>query len=325
MPSITTFCTVDCASKFKVVGACKLQVGYAGFSGNRQTRYLQRVITYTAGPDNSSTTPVTGLTQTQTNVVDRITFAISSDHADGLVSGGTTYDFGFNSDYQGAGTYNDASVSGTVYRKHTVTIISDTHMTKVLTYCSAGSDVNIAPTNTYTIDIVLSNPYTLAQLEADADAILATVDVSAMPWNSLQYGAGDQSSSGTGPRDPDGNKFSGFPPFIVTYGNAVPTTATVQSARQGVGWSWYLPGGSGGTYGPAGTFLKAISYIKILGQYSVQSYPATWPDGDATTVIGSPACTNGTTTCGSSIATITPPAIDADTNHYLLFTPGGRC
>ena len=315
--------------RFQVVGAVKMQYGFSGFNAPFNTRYLQRTLTMTV--DDSKRGYQTGYagTYTATQRVNRLTGASTGTGSYAAVRSidGATNNFGLVPEYPFQlinGTPVNQYISNTPDSSTEWDVQGDSSMTITMKNLIDGN----GGYTLVTLSVQLGNEYTTAQLDADADAIIGSVDMSLMPWNSVVYGAGSAGWLGITDYMPSGLLTEMLPEGRVYGLLYAMTTPVSQSAMQGVAWSGYALGAVSAGYLYANVLCKAKGRVSMLGQYCIQTGPMTWDrdaGGNLVATEGVPSCVNGETTCTDSIIDIPAPPLDHVVTRYVVLKPGGRC
>jgi hypothetical protein len=259
--------------KWKLLVAVKYQYGFPGFTAPYNTRYLTQTITETQTFPGSSTSYESSTT------IDRITGAATST----VITGGLTDNFVF--------PYGQ-DLTGTTY--------------------VVGGDDNYSFTFTkddgyilVTVNVQLSNPYNLAQLDADADTLLATIDPATMAWNTLQEVFYDI----FGPAD------AGIP---AQYGYGGATGGAI-SQLNAAAWSWLSLGDvSSVTYYP-NAYSKLISYVAMAGNYCQKTLTFDYNNN-----LINQSCLSGVGACSAPFKVV-PPPLAAGQNSVVLIVPNCQC
>jgi len=158
---------------------------------------------------------------------------------------------------------------------------------------------------TTVLTVELSNPYTLAQLDADADALLAAIDPATMAWGALQ----EALDGSFGPPD------LGIP---AQYGYGGSTGGAIPKLNA-ASWSLLTLGDvSSVNYFP-NTYSKLISYIAMAGNYCQKTLTYDYNQN-----LINQSCLNGVGACSVPFEVI-PPPLAAGQNTIVLVVPNSQC
>jgi len=291
--------------KWKLLSAVKSHHGYAGFAGQRFTRYLSAAVVwnldvYGPGADTPYGNYVGSTTATYNTTIARPdgneipprsnTVMVTFNGQSGPMP---AYDL-ILEPYADPDTLSDSG-----YTVLFPTVIA-----------SAGT---ILGNNIYTayptsLQVTLSNPYTLEELEADVDALLAAISPDAIPW--MDYTT----------NYPPSVDFLGFnnPPA------PLPAEATysglgTQPVLQAAAWSVYLPTANQNfTLAALG---KLMSWIAVAGDYCRRDFEV---DLNANPVTP-PTCVSGVGSCAAIFQVTAPPGVAIGVNKYTLIIPDCQC
>jgi hypothetical protein len=274
--------------RWKLVATVKLQWGWPGFSVPYTTRYLSKLVTISVTPTfdyGTANQAPTAVSSSQWNM----------DHYGNvmqtiLAGDGADADFPYTSDITPDPTHSESWA------------VSDSSFTHVY---NDGYDF----TQT---EVQLSNPYTTAMLDADAQAFLNAADVKDQPWQTWQT-AGEITS-----------------PFFVTIPNAAlppqvrnadqsyPGPAAM-AALNSAAWYAYTYGEvSNGEWFPNG-YMKCIGYVAMAGNYCEKTFII-----DPGFNVLNETCASGVGSCSNEF-TVTPPALTPGQNAYVTITPNCQC
>ncbi|HEX3800768.1 MAG TPA: hypothetical protein VH413_18890 [Verrucomicrobiae bacterium] len=159
-----------------------------------------------------------------------------------------------------------------------------------------------------TVDVQLSNQYTLTMLESDTDDLLATIDVSQVNWFTLvstQNGALDDPTRLLPPQYTYGpSQFPG-PVSIPQLGAAA--------------WSVLVPEPVGNTTWIPNVYAKAVGYFAMAGNYCEKTFLLDYNGAPL-----SNSCSSGVGTCAGEFMVQPPPLTDSE-NAYVLIVPNCVC
>lgn len=276
--------------RYKLVLATKNQNGWPGFQSPYTTRYLSKLVTITSQPaagGNSNTT-------SQGWITDRLTGLITS--VDGNNNANADFPYG-------AILANNDNESWQVTDTQFVHTINNGYFI-------------------YTTTVALSDPYTFAMVQADTDALLASVSIASMPWNTLMLAQGSDQTV------PLGQYFDGFglqdallPSQVIYSGLSNPGPTEIDPPMKAAAWAIYAPGAvSDQNYFPNG-YSKLISYVMMAGNYCQKNY---WLDFNLNVV--NQQCISGNGACGQPFKVVPPAIPDGFTqNAYTLIIPNCQC
>jgi hypothetical protein len=272
--------------KFKLLAAVKYQYGFPGFAPPYSTRYLSLLITETRGITAGPGAGGFSTTASQLFTIDRI----NGGPTPGFLQGATGYFvFPYGQDL-------------TADPNTTYTVTDDANVSWTTLGAPAGNGLGNQFT---TVTLALSNPYTLAQLDADADALLATIDPSTMPWGMMQEAFYDI----FGPPD------AGIP---AQYGYGGATGGDVAKLNAAA-WSFLTLGlVSTANYYP-NAYSKLISYIAMAGNYCQKTLYFDYNNN-----LINQTCLNGVGACGSTFE-VTPPPLSDGQNTVVIIVPNCQC
>jgi hypothetical protein len=276
--------------RWKLILATKLQAGWPGFTAPYLTRYLNKLVVITTQPSYNypNNTPTV---RQQEWITDRLSGGIYS--ADGNDNA--------NADFPYGATLNQNPPDETwevteTYFKHVVN-------------------------NGYFViqtEITLSNSYDLATLDADANALLSSVSVAQMPWNTLQVAVGSDEGLPIGPYTPVGDLTALLPPQTIYDLSGAPGPIAVPQLHAAA-WYVYAPGlVSSQNFFPNG-YSKLIGYIAMAGNYCQKNF---FIDYDQNVL--DQTCQNGVGSCSNPFK-ITPPPLVVGRDTYVLVMPNCRC
>jgi hypothetical protein len=276
--------------RWKLVLANKNQNGWPGFIAPFENRYLNKLVVIETQPTfNYPNNPVT--TRTQEWVTDRLTGAIAS--ADGNANADADFPYGDTLTQQpGTETW-------------TVTETSFTH------WLNNGYFVIITT-------VTLSNPYTLTQLDTDTNALLSSVSILNMPWNTLIVVPSADQGLPLGPYSPNGDLTQLLPPQVTYNLTGAPGPIAVPNLNAAA-WCIYAPGSvSSQNFFPNG-YSKLIGYIAMAGNYCQKTYYL-----DYNLNLLNQNCVSGIGSCAAPFK-VTPPPITPGTDAYVLIVPNCQC
>ena len=189
-----------------------------------------------------------------------------------------------------------------------------------------------------TIEVFLSNPYTLNQLNADTDALLNAIDPASIPFGQGQVSIYENDSLGGSDL---GTIYQGFTqqllPSIAQYypprGPFVPMPAPPFGRQLNAPFNIPTLGAAAGyVYAPSpfgepilapidkpGAYMKFISYIQMAGNYCQKSFYIDWNQKPI-----SQSCQSGQGGCGGAFR-VNPPRIIAGQDAYTMIVPNCQC
>jgi hypothetical protein len=283
--------------KWKLLAGVKAHWGFDGFAAtvSPPNRYLSIAINFTSteNPSFGPGQPPESFTQT----LDRI-------------SGNAVAQTGEVSllNYPGAGGI--ALPPGV-----TVQVVSDTH--QIITQGPFSLGVGITQTNVW--DITLSEPYTMAQLEADVDALIEAVDLTTVPAQSLELLAYEA--------DPDpifGALAAALIPAaynypIISSGNPPYDSPIPIPSLAAAAFAAYSPGGlfTEGT----GGMCKLAGWLAMAGDYCLRTFTV----NDQQQPIGPATCVSGRGSCGAWFRVAPPSPVVPGQNTYVVAAPNCQC
>ena len=283
--------------RWKLVLAVKMQNGWPGFAQPYVTRYLNKLVVITSQPsfgypNNQSTT-----TQ-QAWVTDRLTGVINS--ADGNANANADFPYGETLNNTGGDPSNPGYESWQVTDTQFIHTINNGYFV-------------------ITTTVTLSNPYDFATLDADTNALLSSVSLASMPWNSLVVAQGQDVTVPLGNYDPDGNLMDLLPAQVTYPGIIVPGPNTINSLNAAA-WAIWAPGlVSSQNYFPNG-YSKLIGYIAMAGNYCQKTYFI-----DLNQSPTNQTCQSGIGSCASPFKVTPPPISPGANNAYVLVIPNCQC
>jgi hypothetical protein len=262
---------------FKLVAAVKYQYGFPGLTPPYKTRYLTMTVNLTKTLGNTVTSA------SQVFTYDRITGSSSPPTINQNALGYLPV-FPYGQDLTGD--------PNTVY-----TVNGDTSY----------SYVSVSPFGygTTNLSVVFSDQYTLEQLDADADTLIATVDQTTEPWNHLT----EVFYEIFNPAD------DGIPE---QYGYGGTTGGDVQ-ALTSAAWGWLLLGGVSSVDWFPNTYEKLVSTIQTNGTYCQNTITFDYSNNIISTV-----CKSGVS-IGNKPIIITPPPLMDGQNTVVTITPMCVC
>jgi hypothetical protein len=270
--------------RWKIIEAVMAHNGFPGFMAPYRTRYGNMLVTYSV--DNRPLGGGFGVqTSTQLFTIDRLTGArtpgsFNEEQAPYLP-------FPYNTGLPGSDTTSIWEVSETRY-VHTVV----QPFTGVIV----------------TADVQLSNPFTLSQLEADADALLATIDVSKVDWFTLVSTSNDAFADPT----------NLLPAQYMYGGLQIPGPVAIPTLRAGA-WSALLPGPVGDESWQPNIYAKAVGYFAMAGNYCRKTFLVDYIPNPI-----SNSCASGRGSCGNEFK-VEPPTPTDNVNSYVLVVPNCVC
>jgi hypothetical protein len=281
LPGLFSFAT-PCL-RWKIIQAIKAHNGFPGFIAPYRRRYLDMLVTYTV--DDRALGSGFGITTTsQLYSIDRITGGLTPTSANVETAPYLPFPY----------TGLTPSVEGSVWQ------VSEDHYIHTVTDPNFGIVV--------TVDVQLSNQYTLAMLESDTDDLLATIDINQVNWFTLvstQNGALDDPTRLLPPQYTYGpSQFPG-PVSIPQLGAAA--------------WSVLVPEPVGNTTWIPNVYAKAIGYFAMAGNYCEKTFLLDYNGAPL-----SNSCSSGVGTCAGEFLVKPPPLTDRE-NAYVLIVPNCVC
>jgi hypothetical protein len=270
--------------RWKLQAAVKLQFGWPGFVPPYSTRYLSKLVTITVTPTfNFPNGPST--VSSQQWIMDKEGNLISP--ADGEPHA--------NADFPYGEPLTEDPVHSETWE------VTETFFKHV--YNDGEHFVQT--------EVQLSQPYETADLEQDADAILAGMNVAAQPWDTWQS-AGDL-----------------YPRELVDMADALP--GQVRNASQetsgpfdmevfnSAAWYTYVLGEvSGEDWQPNG-YMKTIGHVAMAGNYCQKTFFV-----DANGDVLDQNCVSGVGSCKNPFI-VQPPGLVPGKNAYVLIVPNCVC
>lgn len=277
--------------RWKLIMAAKGQYGWPGFVAPYATRYLSKIVKITATP----TIGGTPTTATQLFRMDKGGNVFFPSPGSALIDADFPYGLPLPTDPVHSETWQ----------------VSETHFNHVY-----NNGYNFIET-----DVTLSDPYDLGMLEADTDALLASVSVASMPWNTIQavFGAGEQSAP-DGPFTPTGLLTSLLPPNVTHGDNFFSGQIINAPSLNAAAWSIYAPGFVfSDDWFPNGCW-KLISYVAMAGNYCKKTITLDYAQNVLNQV-----CASGQGDCRSPFKIAEPSGITPGQNSYVLIQPNCQC
>lgn len=281
--------------RWKLILALKGQYGWPGFTAPYASRYLNKLVVIRTTPTFDYGTPDQGPTVERRQLwqLDRITgTVISPGIGEAQADADFPYGFPLPTDPVHSETWD----------------VSETQFTHVF---NNGEFV-------VETEVTLSQPYDLATLDADADALIGSVSVAKMPWNTIQVVSANEVSAPLGSYSPTGDLTLLLPPQV-TYrgifaGGPVPVPQLNAAA-----WYVYAPGFvSAENWFPNG-YAKLIGYIAMAGNYCQKTYVIDYNQN-----LLLEKCLSGTGSCATPFKVIPPPLVPGE-DAYVLIIPNCQC
>lgn len=270
--------------RWKLVLATKGQYGWPGFLAPNQTRYLNKLVTITTQSAFGGGNPTVRQQAWVTNrLTGNITSADGNENADAIFPYGQTPDSSWVSLTE---TYAKQIVNNGVF------II--------------------------TTEITLSNEYTFVMLDADTNALLSSVSVASMPWNSLVVAAYPEISIPLGPYTPTADLFSLLPPQVVYPGITAPGPNNIPQLNAAA-WAIWAPGTVAEQNWFPNGYSKLISYIAMTGNYCQKNVFLDYEQN-----ILDQTCQSGIGSCANPFKIIPPPIFPGE-NAYVMLVPNCQC
>jgi hypothetical protein len=179
-------------------------------------------------------------------------------------------------------------------------------------------------TITILIEVFLSNPYTLAQLDADTDALINSINPDTLPWGTVtpiwypdtEFGA---AFGGLATHWAEFALQNFIPaPYQLTLGFDPVTVPFVSAAGYAYAFNPFrldpLVDGS-----PEG-YTKWVGFIKLAGKYCRKTFLIDYNQRP----IGNPTCQSGLGSCATYFKII-PPPLTLGQNAYVLIQPNCQC
>lgn len=296
--------------RWKILVAYKGQNGWPGFLAPFATRYLNMSVKIT--DDQSQLRD--GLGNLIGGTVTTNTYNFSIDRITGrqLATSPVGYEpFPYGIDIA-ADMAANPGVRWTVIDNHYVHVIPRT-------------EAPLAGFAYTTIDVTLSNQYTPAQLDADADALIASIDPSTMPWFTAQFAQYGEINFPIGPYTPIADLTVMLPPGLIGFGlnSGGPLDVPTLGAAA---WSIFTPGSVGPDNWFPNGYLKAIGYVAMAGNYCKKIITLDYAQNVTIDV-----CFSGRGSCADSFV-VTPPPLTANQlpiapgqDTYVTITPNCQC
>lgn len=186
-------------------------------------------------------------------------------------------------------------------------------------------------------EVFLSQPYTLAALDADTDALIDAINPDDLPWGTVtpasydgfggvatdnasfnleQYGHTVFNAALTPPQQ------HFFPPIVFQQAPDLFEFQTEPRFDSAAGYV-YLPNGlptaENGFDIPCG-YAKWVSWVRMAGKYCLKTY---YYDYAQKTIRSD--CVTGRGSCASSFKVAPPPVPVIGQNAYTVLTPNGQC
>lgn len=277
--------------RWKLVMAVKGQYGWPGFIAPYATRYLTKLVVISQTPTLGGPTTV----RQQLWQLDRITGAIIFP-ADPSASQAAA-DFPYGDPLPEDPVHSETwSVSETNF-KH-----------------SYNNGAFVIET-----EVTLSDPYDLATLDADTDALLNSVSIASMPWNTIQTVRADEVSFTLGPYTPTGDLTVLLPPQV-TYANIYSGSPAPAPQLNAAAWSVYAPGFVFDDNWYPNGYSKLIGHIAMAGNYCQKIFTIDYNQN-----LLNEQCVSGTGSCSSAFKVSSPIEITPGQNSYVLIQPNCQC
>ncbi|HZV36156.1 MAG TPA: hypothetical protein VFB72_16385 [Verrucomicrobiae bacterium] len=285
--------------RYKLVLAQKNQNGWPGFVAPFSTRYLNKTVTITSQATQDYPSSASS-TVTANYVTDRLSGGIS------FVKGTVGVDAVF--------PYGEMLTEDPVHSETwTVTDASFTHV-----YNNGYNYV--------TTQVDLSNPYDFGTLDADLNALLSSVSIASMPWNSLIIVPGPDAAQPIGPYTPNADLMNDLLPATdaatgrsVTYTGVIAPGPNTIPNLNAAAWAIFAPGlVSSQNFFPNG-YQKLIGYIAMAGNYCQRNFFIDYNQN-----LLNQNCVSGSGACNAPFK-VTPPPITPGENAYVLIVPNCQC
>jgi hypothetical protein len=284
--------------RWKILVAYKGQHGWPGFQSPFATRYLTMALKVT-NDQSGLTNQFTGLPDGLPITVTDYTFGIDRITGRGLAANPSVVpDFPY------------ADAIATSPPGETWEVIGDTYFKHIVPYAQpplGGLAYEIT-------EVTLSNPYTTTQLDADANALLAAVDLTKMDWFTAQIVQNAEVFFPIGPYTLSFDTLANLlPPDVIGFSLSGIQTNIPVPVLPAAAWYVFTPGFVGrDTWYPNG-YLKAVGWFSMAGNYALQTnyinYQQQTINQTSATGIGS---------CAASFE-VTPPPLGAS---QLPIAPG---
>ena len=291
--------------RYKLICALKGQYGWPGFTLGNLKRYLNSVTTITV--DYTQLTyengiPVGGGVQTWTitSSIDRITGA----------TGPTTITPDTTIDAPGYGS-TPLPYGVDLNNLPTGWTVTETTFTQVILTPEPPLLGNVVTT----IVTTLSNEYTVGQLEADVDALIAGVNPDSQPWNTFQYVG---SANPFGPYTPNSDPRSMLPGEVNYYylpRGGISSPENFSAAA----WSVFAPGFVFGDNWFENGGMKMIGYVAMAGNYCEKTFLI-----DNNQNLLDENCESGAGSCSATFE-VTAPPLTPGQNAYVVIVPNCQC
>jgi hypothetical protein len=275
--------------RWKIIGAVKSQHGFPGFLAPYTSRYLSMTVTYTRdnrslGPDFKNDVEV----GTQVFTIDRITGGNFPETDANL--GAPYLPFPYGEGLPGSDPGSTWSIAETSY-------------TRVTVLQPFGQII--------TVQVQLSDPYTLGMLEGDLDAMIATFDPNTVDWFTFVHTDGGLAVFG----DP-----TVLLPQQYMYGSIFGPSPLPIPTLGAAAWSALSLGIVGGGNWVPNIYAKAVGHFGMAGNYCQKTFVLDdHIQGDVTST-----CISGHASCGGEFL-VTPPPVSDTTIAYVLVTPNCVC
>jgi hypothetical protein len=160
-------------------------------------------------------------------------------------------------------------------------------------------------------EVQLSNEYTPAMLDADAQAYLDAADIADQPWQSWQS-VGELTS-------PFFVEITGVLPIQAQNASQDASGPEIMGALNSAAWYAYTLGEvADGAWFPNG-YMKCIGYMAMAGNYCQKIFIL-----DDNQNVLNETCLSGVGSCANQF-TVTPPALTPGQNAYVTITPNCVC
>lgn len=285
--------------KWKLVAACKTHWGWTGYDStiSPPNKYLTKTVVYTTLYQTIIGGVVTSA-QTET-----FTWQGNIDHISGAVTGGP-------------------NVYGEGLPGSTVSYQGDTQKTAI----AGPTEIGSSYWETQTWVTTLSNPYTIAQLEGDVDALLGQVDPDLLAIQTLTviaYAADNVPLGGSQAARLIPGGYAAISAGNVPF-NPIPLTGSPASVSQPTlgpaAFSAYNPNLFLPDFGNAG-MCKMVGWLAMAGDYCLKTFTVS----QSGTPVGQPLCVNGRGTCSNWFKVTPPSPLVPGQETYVVAVPNSQC
>ena len=183
-------------------------------------------------------------------------------------------------------------------------------------------------------EVTLSNQYTIAQLDADTDALIDAVDPDSLPWgtvtpvwypdteNSSDLFGGIATAQAASVLD---FFIPGIPPSVgVLPSRIAPPSVFAQSPAPFTSAAGYAyapnPNGTDPAWDVPAGYAKWVGFVRMAGKFCRRTFLVDYN----VQPVGQPRCVSGKGGCATAFE-VRPPALVLGMNAYVIVTPNCQC